>query len=102
MSTMIVPNRSMRYSLKVRKYSGSRINTKAPTMTPRMEAMPPNTTIARIMADSRKVKQAGLMKVDLAAKITPASPAQVDRGQRPRVCHGGVDPHGLAGDFVFP
>ena len=44
--------------------------------TPTMEPMPPSTTMERIMADSMKVKLAGLMKVVLAAKMTPAKPAQ--------------------------
>ena len=48
----------------------------AAMMTPAMEPMPPSTTMERIMADSMKVKLEGLMKVVLAAKMTPANPAQ--------------------------
>jgi len=43
-----------------------------------MDPIPPKTTMDRIMADSRKVKLAGLTKVVLAAKMTPTRPAQVE------------------------
>ena len=76
MMTMIAPKMSMRYSEKARRYSGARIRIMAAMTTPTMEPMPPSTTMERIMADSMKVKLAGLMKLVLAAKMTPAKPAQ--------------------------
>ena len=56
-----------------------------------------------MMMDSQMVKLAGLMKVVLAANITPPMPAQVaPRAKAGELGLGFVNPHGLAGDFVFP
>ena len=77
MSTMAAPNRSMRYSENCRKYSGSRIMTLAPRITPTTEPMPPMTTMTRMSTDSQKEKLGGLINVLLAAKTTPAMLAQV-------------------------
>ena len=49
----------------------------AARMTPTCEPMPPNTTMARMMADSIKVKDSGLIKPWRAAKKHPAKPAKV-------------------------
>ena len=50
----------------------------APMVTPRIEPMPPRTTMARIMQLSMKVNEAGLMNWVLAAKRTPAKPAHAE------------------------
>ncbi len=75
-STITAPNTSMRYSAKARRYSGSSFKASEAMITPRIEPMPPSTTIARIIAESMKVKLSGLMKLLCAAKTTPTSPAQ--------------------------
>jgi len=41
---------------------------------PGSEPMPPSTTMARMMADSRKTKDSGLTKPCRAAKKAPAKP----------------------------
>ena len=71
-------------------------------ITPRMDPMPPKTTMDRMMADSMKVKLAGLIKVVLAANMVPAMPAQVaPRAKGGELGPGLVDAHGLAGDLVL-
>ena len=70
----------MRYSENARRYSGARVNTSAATTTPLIDPMPPSTTMDSTMAESMKVKLAGLMKLMRAASSTPAKPAQ----QEPR------------------
>lgn len=75
---MSAPNSSMRYSEKARRYSGARVSTRAATTTPLMDPMPPSTTMDSTMAESMKVKLAGLMKLMRAASRTPAKPAQQD------------------------
>ena len=47
----------------------------AASATPSWLPMPPSTTIARMIADSMKVKLSGLMKPWRVAKNTPAKPA---------------------------
>ena len=49
----------------------------AATATPIMLPMPPSTTMARIVADSRNVKDSGEMKPWRAAKNEPAKPANI-------------------------
>src|SRR5690606_19337679 len=61
-STISKPNSSIRYSSNWRAISGSRVMMMAARMTPSWEPMPPSTTMARMMADSMKVKDSGLMK----------------------------------------
>ena len=41
---------------------GATVSTKAASTTPRVDPMPPNTTIAGISADSKKVNEVGLTK----------------------------------------
>jgi len=45
--------------------------------TPSCEPMPPSTTMARITADSRKVKLSGLTKPWRTAKNEPAKPPNI-------------------------
>ncbi|MNS61556.1 hypothetical protein D3C71_2166680 [compost metagenome] len=52
----------MRYSLNSRIISGSRIITTAARITPSCEPMPPSTTMARMIADSMKVKDSGVTR----------------------------------------
>jgi hypothetical protein len=73
----------------------------APTITPTMEPMPPRTTMQRMIADSRKVKLAGLTKVVLAAKIHRPFQPRWRPGQKRQFGPGFIDTHGLAGDFIF-
>ncbi|MNY44712.1 hypothetical protein D3C86_1797630 [compost metagenome] len=67
----------MRYSLNSRASSGNRIITIAARMIPSCEPMPPSTTMARMIADSMKVKDCGLTRPWRAAKKLPAKPAKV-------------------------
>ncbi|MCY1529687.1 hypothetical protein D9M68_648470 [compost metagenome] len=53
----------------------------AARMIPSCEPMPPSTTMARMIADSMKVKDCGLTRPCRAAKKLPAKPAK----QAPRV-----------------
>src|SRR5690606_16840963 len=76
-STIKAPNISMRYSLNSRISSGSRIITMAARITPNRDPMPPSTTMARMMADSMKVKDSGETSPWRAAKKLPAKPAKV-------------------------
>ena len=48
----------------------------AASTTPIWLPMPPSTTIARMIADSMKVKLSGLMKPCRAAKNEPAKPRE--------------------------
>ncbi|MNN64253.1 hypothetical protein D3C81_1796860 [compost metagenome] len=52
----------MRYSLNSRIISGNRIITVAASTTPSCEPMPPSTTMARMVADSMKVKDSGVTR----------------------------------------
>lgn len=61
-ATISTPNSSTRYSAKLRSSSGATVSTKAASTTPRVDPMPPNTTIAVISADSKKVNEVGLTK----------------------------------------
>ncbi len=87
MTTMARPKISMRYLVGSKSWpnhclrkSSSRISSGPPIMTtaaiatPQREPMPPSTTMARMTADSMKVKLSGLMKPCRAAKKAPASP----------------------------
>ena len=64
----------MRYSAKLRPNSGISTSSVAASTTPICELMPPSTTMARMIADSVKVKLSGEMKPWRAAKNTPAKP----------------------------
>ena len=59
-STITRPNSSIRYSENSRAISGSTVRMMAARITPSCEPMPPSTTMARIRADSMKVKDSGL------------------------------------------
>ena len=58
-------------------YSGIPISTTAATTTPIWLPMPPSTTIARMIADSRNVKLSGLMNPCRVAKNEPANPPNI-------------------------
>src|SRR5690606_14135966 len=75
--TIRPPKISMRYSLNSRASSGSRIITTAARMTPNWDPMPPSTTMARMMADSMKLKDSGLTRPWRAANRQPAKPAKL-------------------------
>ena len=53
------------------------IKRMAASATPIWLPMPPSTTIERIVADSKKVKDSGEMKDCRAAKNDPAKPANI-------------------------
>src|SRR5262249_992336 len=89
-ATIARPNSSMRYcvgskvgpKICLRKPSWRMISvppiiTPAAMATPIWLPMPPSTTIDRIVADSRKVKDSGEMKPCRAAKNEPAKPANI-------------------------
>ena len=57
--------------------SGTPIMTAAAIATPSCEPMPPSTTIARMVADSMKVKLSGLTKPWRTAKNEPAKPPNI-------------------------
>ena len=76
--------------------------TMAAIATPIWLPMPPSTTIARMMADSMKVKISGLMKPWRVAKKVPAKPAEHRAdGERGELGDGGVDAERAAGDLVL-
>ena len=90
MMTIAAPNSSMRYwvgsksSPKIafiqsssRMSSGTPIITAAAMATPSCEPMPPSTTMARIVADSMKVKLSGLTNPCRTAKNEPAKPPNI-------------------------
>src|SRR5690606_5844288 len=54
--TITRPKIIMRYSANSRATSGSTVRRIAARMTPTCDPMPPSTTMARMSADSRKVK----------------------------------------------
>src|SRR5690606_31024954 len=58
--TITKPKINMRYSANSRAISGTTVSTMAARMTPTCDPMPPSTTMARISADSMKVKDSGL------------------------------------------
>src|SRR5262249_13861150 len=62
------PKISIRNSAKARPNSGKVTSRIAASTTPIWLPMPPSTTIARIVADSMKVKLSGLMKPCRVAK----------------------------------
>ena len=68
--------------INLRKSSSRRISvppiiTTAAIATPISEPMPPSTTMARMIADSRKTKDSGLTKPWRAAKKEPAKPPNI-------------------------
>src|SRR5690606_35118743 len=73
-ATIAAPNSSMRNSANWRPNSGRVTRTIAARTTPVWLPMPPSTTIARMIADSMKVKLSGLMKPWRVAKKAPAKP----------------------------
>ena len=90
MTTIAAPNSSMRYcvgsksSPKIRfiqsssrMSSGAPIITAAAIATPSCEPMPPSTTMARMVADSMKVKLSGLTKPWRTEKNEPAKPPNI-------------------------
>src|SRR5262249_31865659 len=90
MAPIARPNSSMRYwvgskvgpKICLRKSSCRMISvppimTTAAIATPIWLPMPPRTTIERIVADSRKVKDSGEIKPWRAAKNEPAKPANI-------------------------
>jgi len=78
------------------------IMTMAAMATPSMLPMPPSTTMATMVADSRKVKDSGEMNPCRAAKNDPAKPAK-HRAHREggELGVGGVDAQRAAGDLVL-
>ena len=76
-ATIAAPNTSMRNSAKARPNSGKVTSTNAASTTPSWLPMPPSTTIARIVADSMKVKLSGLIKPCRVAKKQPAKPPNI-------------------------
>src|SRR5580692_6855231 len=86
-STMAKPNSSMRYWVGSKSLPNTCLSTSssrsasvppimatAATATPIWLPMPPSTTMARMVADSMKVKDSGEMKPCRAAKKAPAKP----------------------------
>ena len=63
--------------IELRKISVPPIMTMAAMATPIWLPMPPSTTIARMVADSMKVKDSGEMNPWRAAKNEPAKPANI-------------------------
>src|SRR5271163_444081 len=76
-ATIAAPKISMRNSAKARPNSGKVTSRIAASTTPIWLPMPPSTTIARIVADSIKVKLSGLMKPCRVAKKQPAKPPSI-------------------------
>ncbi len=74
MKTIARPKINIRNCSNSRKSSGSSVTATAAMSTPRMEPMPPSTTMARMIADSMKVNEDGLMNPSIAAYITPPMP----------------------------
>ena len=76
--------------------------TTAAIATPICEPMPPSTTMARMIADSRKLKLSGETKPWRAAKKEPAKPPNMapDR-EGGELGVGGVDAERAAGDLVL-
>ncbi len=78
------------------------IMTTAAMATPIWLPMPPSTTMARIIADSMKVKHSGEMKPWRAAKNEPAKPPNIaPMRERGELGVGGVDAERAAGDLVL-
>src|SRR5690606_26787346 len=75
--TMTRPKIIIRYSANSRATSGSTVSRIAARITPTCEPIPPRTTMARMSADSRKVKDSGLTSPWRAAKKAPPKPANV-------------------------
>ena len=86
-STMAKPNTSMRYWVGSKPLPNTSLSTsssRSPSVppiiaiaamaTPSWLPMPPSTTMARMVADSMKVKDSGEMKPCRAAKNAPAKP----------------------------
>src|SRR5262245_14008492 len=73
-STMPMPKASMRYSDSSRNNSGTPMRTAAASTMPTWLPSPPRTTMARMIADSRKTKLSGLIKALRTAKKDPAKP----------------------------
>src|SRR5690606_7889327 len=73
-STMAAPKVSMRNSENSRATSGSSVRNAAASTMPAWLPMPPRTTMARMTADSMKLKLSGLMKPWRVAKKAPAKP----------------------------
>src|SRR5690606_28292165 len=74
--TMTRPKIIIRYSANSRATSGSTVRMIAARITPTWDPMPPSTTMARIRADSRKVKDSGFTRPWRAAKNAPPKPAK--------------------------
>src|SRR4051812_18431956 len=69
------PSPKMRFrKSRLRRSSGAPISATAAMATPNWEPIPPSTTMARMIADSRKLKLSGEMKPCRTAKNDPAKP----------------------------
>ena len=71
--TIISPKTSTLKSEKALKISGIIVNKIAAITTPGIEPKPPKTTMATMSADSKKLKELGLIKPCKAPKKTPAN-----------------------------
>ena len=56
------PSITISYSLKTVRSCGSVVSTAAPTTAPKLEAMPPNTTMVTSSMECRNEAFAGVMK----------------------------------------
>ena len=84
------------------QHSKPPIRTTAASATPICEPMPPSTTIARIVADSLKVKLSGLTKPWRTAKNEPARPPKkAPSANAVSLVLRGVDAERPAGDLVL-
>ena len=61
-SISTAPSSTISYSLNTVSSCGSVVSTAAPTTAPKVEAMPPNTTIVTSSTECRKEALAGVMK----------------------------------------
>ena len=75
--TIAPPKATILYDSKSLKTSINPIKKIVDKTTPVCDPMPPNTTIATIIADSMKVKLSGLINACLVAKNDPANPPNI-------------------------
>ena len=91
-SISTAPSSTISYSLNTVRSCGSVVSTAAPTTAPKVEAMPPNTTMVTSSIECRNEALAGVMKPGVVRESAPATAANsAEITNAVSLCARGVD-----------
>src|SRR5262249_39353829 len=88
--TRITPNRKSCQSSKPESACGNSVSSAAPTAAPKVEAMPPTTTMVTNSTERRKPASSGVMKRSALANSEPLSAAMTAESTKMRALSAAV------------